>query len=79
MLVVMLVMSMMMGVITVSASADEEDLPELMNEPVFRYFDRYYFKSMYDSEREGNDWYSDYYGYFRPEIDIAVRMDSSNC
>ena len=49
MLVVMLVMSMMMGVFTLSASADSNDLPAVVNSPVCAYVPKAPLASAYQS------------------------------
>ena len=68
-LVIMLVLSMMSGVMSLSASADEEEFPVVKNEPTLLY------KDMADS------YYSPYYSdrsWFGAYQDIVLLMDDNN-
>ena len=48
MITAMLVLGMMSGMLTLSASADGDNLPEVIGDAVLKYYDRYYYKAAYD-------------------------------
>lgn len=78
MITAMLVLGMMSGMLTLSASADGDNLPEVIGDAVLKYYDRFYYKAAYDVQGYSYEVYSSEYGYFVPEIDIVLQMNNTN-
>ena len=80
-LVVMMALSMMSGVLTLSANADEDDFPEVISEPIARCFDREFFTKQWMTENGitmNSGIYQEYMQNLpRNSIDIVLRLDNS--